>query len=368
MEKRILTNLSEETSRLGMGLMRLPLQEDGKIDYPAAEAVIDRLMEGGVRYYDTAWFYHEGQSELFAQKALVARYPRDSFTLATKLPLGELDTLEEAERVFDRQRENIGVETIDFYLLHGINLSGWEKAVRLGIDRKLREWKAAGKIRQLGFSFHGDAGDLAPILDAYKPDFVQIQLNYYDWEEGSSKILYEAAVERGVAVIVMEPVRGGGLTRFPQPILNLFTDASPASYALRWCASLPGVDVVLSGMSSLRQAEENIRTFEGDTTLSIQDHALIRRVMEEYRRLPLIPCTGCNYCNNCPQGIEIARHFGGANEKIGLGGSWFLDNYKMLVPEGRRVSDCVACGACEKICPQGIGIIEELKKIAASGL
>ncbi len=259
MEKRILKKLNnEETSRLGMGLMRLP-EKKGKIDYETAEKMIDRLMGAGVRYYDTAWFYHDHTSEAFAKKALISRHPRGSFTIATKMPVGNVDVPGDADRIFDKQRGNLGVETIDFYLLHGIDWPGWEKCVNFGIYDRMRRWKKEGKIRYYGFSFHGKPEDLGRIIDAYQPDFLQIQLNYYDWYKGGdAKTMYEAVANRGTTLIVMEPVRGGGLgNKLNGQVARVFNQASPASYALRWCASLPAVDVVLSGMTTPEQVEDS---------------------------------------------------------------------------------------------------------------
>ncbi|MCL2082371.1 MAG: aldo/keto reductase [Oscillospiraceae bacterium] len=366
MEKRILKGLGVESSRLGMGLMRLP-EKNGKIDYETAEKMIDRLMESGVTYYDTAWFYHDHTSEAFAGRALISRYPRNSFTIATKMPVGDVNAPEDADRIFDIQRSNLGVETIDFYLLHGLNWSGWEKCANFGLHDKLRKWKKEGKLRFFGFSFHGDPEDLGRILDAYNPDFVQIQLNYYDWFVGDSKALYHAANSRGVNLIVMGPVRGGALVNLNEKIARVFDLAEPgrsaASYALRWCASLSGVDIILSGMTTPEQVEDNIKTFQGNTRLSDSEREVIDRAMNEYKKLPIIPCTQCKYCKNCHKGIEIYSLFAGYNEKVALGGSWLLENYLKLVPEGKRVTDCEECGKCEKACPQNIEIVKEMKRI-----
>jgi len=365
MEQRIMTGLDKTISRLGMGNMRLPTNSEGAIDYPVAEKIIDCLMAGGVTYYDTAWFYHGGNSEVFLGKALTARYPREGYSIATKLPVGEAKDAGDVERIFNIQRERLGANKIDFYLLHGVNYEGWKKASEIGAYDFIQKKKAEGLIGHIGFSFHGNKEDLPMILDEGDWDFVQAQLNYYYWYDGGAeKFLYEEIYKRGVALVVMGPVRGGGLAGIHKDAAACFEGmGTPAEAALRWVADLPGADVVLSGMSSLQQAEENIRTFTERKPLNDVERGRVMRAAEILRNLKLIPCTACDYCKGCPAEIPISRLLTGYNDAIRFGGSWALIHYYFNAgKEKERASACTACGACEKKCPQGIKIIGELKK------
>ncbi|MDR1688125.1 MAG: aldo/keto reductase [Clostridiales bacterium] len=364
MDKRKMRN-GETVSRLGMGLMRLP-EAEGQIDYKRAEEMIDTLMAAGVTYYDTAFFYHGGHSEEFANKALISRYPRHSFTIATKMPLGEAEKAGSPEIIFNGQLEKLGVDFIDYYLMHGINWGGFEYAQRLGADTYLKKMKEEGKIRYLGFSFHGPADDLPKVLDAFEWDFCQVQLNYFDWDLGEGKKLYEAAHSRNVPLVVMEPVRGGGLSNCHPDVKKVFTDANPeasvASWALRWVGSLEGVDIVLSGMSNIEQVNDNIAMFSPLKTLTEKEYAVIKDAMKKFRELPLIGCTECRYCEKCPQNISIHKLFGGYNDKIRFGSSWYLMNYRNW--EKDKLADkCINCGVCEAACPQGIKITEKIKEV-----
>jgi len=362
MDKRTIQN-GETVSRLGMGLMRLP-EKGGVIDYATAEKMVDVLMDKGVTYYDTAYFYHSGNSEAFAAKALRARFPRDSFNIATKMPLGEVEKIGGVEKTFKIQIDRLGTEYIDYYLMHGINWGGWELAVRLGADKFVKKMKKEGVIRNIGFSFHGDASDFPKVLEADDWDFVQIQLNYYDWYAGSAKQLYDAAVAKGLPVIVMEPVHGGGLSNCHPDIKKVFDDAGapPASWALRWVGSLEGVDVVLSGMSNMEQVNENIALFSPFRFLAKDEYAVIEKAMERFKELPLIRCTECKYCAKCPMNISIPALFAGYNDVVRFGSSWYLMNYRQW--EKDKLADtCNNCGTCEKACPQGLKIPEKIKEI-----
>ncbi|MDR1692386.1 MAG: aldo/keto reductase [Oscillospiraceae bacterium] len=365
MEMRQMPRIGETVSRLGMGLMRLPTN-DGKIHYEEAEAMIDRLIEAGVTYYDTAFMYHGGESETFAKKALIGRHKRDSFTIATKMPLGEAEKMG-AQAIFDKQQEKLGTDVIDFYLMHGINGGSIDHMNRIGADEVARKMKEAGRIRYIGFSYHGAADDLPKVLDAYDWDFCQLQLNYFDWYGGDGEKLYNDVTSRKIALVVMEPVRGGGLARCHPDILKVFSDAdpnlSPASWAMRWCGSLPGIDVVLSGMSDMSQVEDNVRHFSPFVPLTDDGQEVVKRAMDAFKALPLVPCTECNYCAKCPQSIPIPRIFGGRNDIVRFGSSWFMTNYRNWIKPENQISACTACGTCEAACPQGINIIERLKEI-----
>lgn len=369
MELRKITGTGVTSSRLGMGMMRLPTL-NGSIDADAARAMVDRLMERGVTYYDTAYFYHEGASEDFTRQALIERYPRDRFTIATKLPVGELKEEADNDRIFQTQLRRLGVDVVDFYLLHGIGMKGWKKAQEMRSHEFQHRMKREGKIRHVGFSFHGDKEDFPVILDEGNWDFVQIQLNYYDWYEGDAKFLYDEAVKRGIAVVIMEPVRGGGLVKMhPDALACLDGMGSPAGAALRWVADLPGADVILSGMSDMAQVNENIELFTDRRPLSADDGERITRAVEKLKALPTIPCTSCNYCDQCPQQIPIPRLFKGFNDDIMFKNRWILGvEYFNSLEESRRADACVECGACEAACPQGIPIIERLKGVHAKAL
>lgn len=364
MEMKRIESLGVELSRLGFGAMRMPTAEE-KIDYNASEAMIDKLMEVGVNYYDTAWFYHDGESQKFLRSALVKRYPRDKFYIATKMPGHEIKAPEDCARVFESQIKDLGVECIDFYLLHGISREGYEHFVSMGAVEYLEKQRAAGRIRFLGFSYHGKNEDLGYVLDQHKWDFCQLQINYYDYSKGAD-FIYNAAAERNVPVIVMEPVRGGGLARLAPEVEKVFHDANPAastaSWALRWVAGLPGVAVILSGMSSMEQVLDNIKTFEKYNPLNAGEQEIVANVIDALSKLPVIACTHCNYCSECPSGIKIPRIFSAYNEHLRFKNRWWIDQY-VTGEKAVHATACVECGACESACPQKISIIQELKKV-----
>jgi hypothetical protein len=367
-DKKVMPKIGEEVSRLGMGLMRMPCNDKG-IDYPAAEALVDRLMEAGVSYYDTAWFYHNNTSEDFARKALIQRYPRDKFTITTKMPLGLTEQEGGAQAIFDKQQKNLGADYIDFYFCHGINGGSIDHMAQLGADEVIAKMHRDGRIRYKGFSWHGAPEDLPKVLDGYDWDVCMIQLSYYDWYALDGRKLYKAVTERNLPLIIMEPVRGGGLARCHPDIMKVFARANPhvsaASWALRWAGSLPGVDVVLSGMSNMDQVTENIRLFSPHRPLSESERGVIEEVMETFKKLPLVPCTECNYCDKCPKSVPIPKLFGGKNDLIRFGSSWYLQNYRNWTKPENQITACTACGVCERACPQGIDIIGRLKQLEA---
>jgi predicted aldo/keto reductase-like oxidoreductase len=347
-----------------MGAMRLPMS-GGEIDLAEGTAMIDRLMAAGVNYYDTAYMYHGGKSEGFLRKALIERHERDKFTVADKMPGEGSGSLAKAKEIFATQRERLGVDYVDYYMLHGIGKPGYISFRDSGVVAWLEQMKASGTIRRFGFSYHGSFDDYEWVLSQRDWDFSQIMLNYYDWSVGADT-LYHTACDRGVPIIVMEPVRGGGLTRLPEnaraPMREANSAASEASWALRWCASLPGVYVVLSGMSNTAQVEDNIRTFNAPNPLTDDEETVIQKVLTAMKDLPLIACTECRYCAGCPQGIDIARLFGAYNEYVRFASSWYMMHEYWKKPEGGRADACTECGFCEAKCPQKLGIIQELKK------
>ena len=363
--------LPEDIKKLGFGLMRLP-KKDGVIDVEETSRMVDRFLEEGYKYFDTAFVY-DGSEEAI-RKALVERHPRDSFYLATKLAAwAGCKTREDAEKQFRTSLERTGAGYFDFYLLHDL---GEERTVLyddLGLWDMVRELKAEGLIRHYGFSFHSTADDLDKVLAAH-PDaeFVQLQINYIDWEDEKvqSRAVYETARKYGKPVVIMEPVKGGMLATPPEAVVKLMKDTqpdmTPASWAVRFAADLPGVLTVLSGMSSLEQMEDNLATMNGFTGLSAEEKAVIEKAREEIEKIPTIPCTGCDYCANvCPMEIGISGLFAARNRAARFGMSPAIARelfFSVEKPGKKYASECIQCGQCEGVCPQHIAIRDELQK------
>ncbi len=365
--------LGESIGKLGFGLMRLPMQ-NGEVDQKQTDQMADLFLERGFTYFDTAYGYLDGKSEAAAKKALMERHPRESFQLATKLPAwAGVSTKEEAEQMFWTSLERTGAGYFDFYLMH--NLGGERSACfeKYDIWNFLHKRKEEGLIRHLGFSFHDNAQVLDQLLTQY-PDaeFVQLQINYADWESPSvqSRLCYETARKHGKPVVIMEPVKGGSLTSLPQEAVTLLQsihpDASIASWAVRFAASLEGVITVLSGMSTLEQMEDNTAMMQRFEPLNLEERAAIDKVRELLDALPQVPCTRCQYCvEGCPQEIAIPGIFRALNNYLvynNLEGA--KSNYAFETRLGGVASKCVACGQCESVCPQHIHIIDELKRAA----
>lgn len=372
MLKKTHPKLKDSLSPLGMGNMRLP-QVDGKIDYPRAEAMIDYLMENGINYYDTAYFYHNGESEGFVRQALIRRYPRDQFYLADKLPVGIIETEEDVQRIFDLQMERLGTDVIDYHLLHALNKKNWEKAKNLGMVEFQRGLKERGIARHIGFSFHDSPDVLEQILDEGKWDFVQLQINYLDWHHDDAKQLYDSCLKRDLPIIVMEPIRGGGLAQFHTEIESIFKaddpDASLASWALRWVKDLPQVIVTLSGMSEMSHCIDNIKTYNIEDKMSSEDLSIIHRALAALKKLPTVPCTDCKYCDDCPEQINIPGLFSLYNDYLRFGQVWRLSqSYLRNTEESKQASACIECGLCESVCPQRIEIISEIARIHSEAI
>ena len=359
--------------KLGFGLMRLP-EKDGVIDHDQVCRMVDRYMKSGMNYFDTAYIYHGGKSETAAREALVKRYPRDSFMLATKLPAWEIKKEEDIERIFNEQLERTGVDYFDFYLLHSIeDGSNHDTYVKYNcFDWGLKK-KAEGKIKHFGFSYHGSPELLKQVLDEHPGvEFVQIQLNYLDRTNPvvRSEQLYEILRDRNIPIIVMEPVRGGMLAKMAPEIEAKFKARQPektvASWALRFVGSLPGVMTILSGMSSEEQMEDNIRTFTDFEPLDDDELRIINEVTEEVLSVPQIGCTACRYCcDGCPKKISIPDVFRTVNTLRRYPDDWRSKNfYSGLVERSGRASDCIGCGQCEKVCPQHLKIVELMKEAA----
>lgn len=362
----------ESIRKLGFGLMRLP-QKDGAIDLEQTKEMVDLFLGAGCTYFDTAWAY--AGSEDAIRQALVERYPRESFLLATKNAAWiDCKTKEDAWAQFDVSLERTGAGYFDFYLLHNLGEARTRYFDEFGLWDWVQGKKEAGLIRHAGFSFHSTPEELDALLDAHpEMEFVQLQINYADWENPAvqSRACYEVARKHGKPVIVMEPVKGGMLASPPENVAGLFRQAEPgasaASWALRFAADLEGVLVVLSGMGSVAQMEDNLSYLAGFEGLTEAQRGTLARAREEIARVPLIPCTACEYCAKvCPKNIGVSGSFTAMNTfSLFHDLAAARDQLKRRV-EGRgkvSASECIQCGKCEAACPQHIGIREQLKAV-----
>ena len=359
--------------KLGFGLMRLP-EKNGAVDIDRVSEMVDKYMKMDKRYFDTAYVYHGGRSEVAAREALVKRYPRDSFMLATKLPAWEIKQESDVERIFNEQLERAGVDYFDFYLLHSIeDGNNYDTYVKYDCFSWGVKKKEEGKIKHFGFSYHGSPELLEEILDAHpEVEFVQIQLNYLDRTNPvvRSETLYNILHERNIPIVVMEPVRGGMLASLTPDqeakYKALRPDNSIASWALRYVASLPGVMTVLSGMSNEEQMDDNIKTFTDFEPITEEEMRVINEVTEEILSIPQIGCTSCKYCTpGCPMSISIPDVFRTINTLRRYPDDWRSKNfYSGLITRSGKASDCIACGQCEGVCPQHLDIIDLLKEAA----
>ena len=357
--------------KLGFGLMRLP-ENDGVIDIDRVCTMVDKYMDAGMNYFDTAYVYHGGKSEVAAKEALVKRYPRDSFMIATKLPAWEIKKESDIDRIFNEQCERAGVDYFDFYLLHSIeDGNNYDTYVKYDCFKWGVKMKEAGKIRHFGFSYHGTPELLEDILDAHpETEFVQIQYNYLDRTNPvvQSQALYDILLRRDIPIIIMEPVRGGMLANMASDIEAKFKavqpDKSVASWALRFVGSLPGVMTILSGMSTEEQMDDNIGTFTNFEQMTDDEFKLVNEVTDEILKIPQIGCTSCKYCvDGCPMNISIPDVFRTVNTLRRYPDDWRSKNYYSgLVGRSGKASDCVGCGQCESVCPQHLPIIELLKE------
>ena len=365
MEKREIkvNGKTEQVSLLGFGCMRFPTK-DGEIDKELSKEMIYKAVENGVNYIDTAYPYHSGKSELFV-KEVIQELDRESFFLADKLPIWDCKTKEDVERIFHEQLEKCGVDYFDFYLIHAVNRGRLETVKELDLFTILEKYRKEGKIRNIGFSFHDDLEAFKLWVDLYNWDFVQIQLNYMDIDHQQGMEGYDILTEKGIPVIIMEPVKGGSLAKFNKNIeskLKTYNpEASIASWAFRWVASLPNVKVILSGMSTLEQVEDNINTFNNFVPLNQVENEIIKEVRYDIQHLSKVDCTACNYCMPCPHGVNIPRNFGIYNDHS----MYENDNYIKwaageLAKNGALADQCIDCGECLPKCPQYIEIPTKL--------
>ncbi len=364
--------------KLGFGMMRLPLlngNDPTAFDESQVCEMVDRFLEQGFTYFDTAYMYHNYKSEDMVRRALVQRHPREAFCLATKLPTMSLNEVADMERIFKEQLQNCGVSYFDYYLLHCLNTENYATAQRLDAFGFAMEKKAAGAIRKLGFSYHDSAELLDRILTEHpETEFVQLQLNYLDWDSETvqSRKCYEVARKHGKEILVMEPVKGGSLAKVPPAaellLHQLSPDASPASFAIRFAASLEGVSVVLSGMSNLEQLEDNLSYMKEFSPLSPQETKAVFRVRDIIEDRIAIPCTACRYCvEGCPQNIPIPDYFNLYNlDKQESDKDWTVQAtyYDNLAARYGKASDCVSCGQCSQHCPQHLEIPSLLQEVA----
>ena len=365
--------------KLGFGMMRMPLldPDDPKtVDLAQVEKMIDLFMERGFTYFDTAWMYHGFESEKVVKKLIVDRYPRDSFTVTTKLHAAFFNSRKECEDIFNTQLEKTGAGYFDYYLLHGVNGDTYPKHEKYDTFGMIREKKEQGLVRHIGLSFHDTADVLDRILTAHPElEIVQLQINYLDWENDfiQSQKCYETAEKHGKPVIVMEGVKGGTLADVPPAARKILQGMDPAasiaSWAVRFCASLPNVEMVLSGMSNLAQMEDNTSFMQDFVPLTEEQMKNMLAAADAIRAAAVIPCTGCSYCTDgCPMNINIPKYFSLYNaEKAEVEGkSWtpHRDIYHRLLKKFGAASECVECGQCEGVCPQKLPIIENLKLVA----
>lgn len=362
--------------KLGFGTMRLPLlkeDDSASIDLEQVCRMVDSFMEQGFTYFDTAYMYHKYVSETAVRKALVERYPRDSYVLADKLPLSHLKEEADLERYFNEQLEKCGVEYFDYYLIHNMTRGFYDTAERLKTFSFVQQKKAEGKARKIGFSFHADAELLEQILKLHpEMEFVQLQINYIDWEsEGiQSRLCYEVCRKYGKEVIVMEPVKGGVLANVPDKARALMKDcnpdASPASWAVRYAAGLEGVIIVLSGMSDMDQLLDNTSYMKEFLPLNEAEKAVIESVREMINSAVAVACTGCQYCvEGCPKAIPIPKYFALYNQYQIFGEkSNSRGYYQNYTGSHGRAEDCINCHKCENICPQHLSIADSMKAVA----
>lgn len=362
-------------SALGLGTMRLPVTsetDDTQIDVEQTERMVEYAIKNGINYFDTAWGYHSGESEKVIGNAL-SKYPRDSFYLATKFPGYDLSNMDKVEEIFEKQLKKCKVDYFDFYLFHNV----YEKNIDPYLDEKygildyLLKQKENGRIKHLGFSAHGSLEIMKRFLEAYGKhmEFCQIQLNYLDYKFQDAKAKVELLNEYNIPIWVMEPLRGGRLAKLSEEqekrLKKLRPDENIPAWAFRFLQYIPGVTMVLSGMSSMEQLEENIKTFEKSKPLDEEEKKVLFEIVDEMLNKKVLPCTACRYCtSHCPMGLNIPHLLSLYNEHIFTGGGFIAPMAISALPENKRPSACIGCRSCEKVCPQQIKISEAMRDFA----
>lgn len=353
-------------SRLGYGCMRFPTA-DGKIEREPSKAMLEAAIKGGVNYFDTAYVYHNQESESFVGEVL-ANYPRDSFYIATKLPVWLLNQQNNINMLFEEQLKRLQTDYIDFYLIHAINASRWNYTKENKVIEQLLEEKEKGRIKFLGFSYHGDFETFKEVIDAFDWDFAQIQINYADYDMIGAKAYFDILAEREIPCIVMEPVRGGFLANPPAKVKELMASMdnkiSPAAWAMRWCMDLENTPVILSGMGHIDQVIDNLETFKEARKLSSAEKEMFADAVDILKSVKSVPCTACNYCMDCPYGVDIPGIFSIYNIQQLFGNNFRANaEYKDFLELGKGVDKCVDCGKCAPLCPQDIDIPGKLKEL-----
>ena len=365
-DRRMIPQLGCEISRLGYGGMRFPKNGD-EVDVEEAVKLLRKAYDMGVNYFDTAVVYHKGESEKIFGKAFEI-YDRSSYYLADKMSIWVCKDEQEMKDLFERQLKTLKTDYIDFYLVHSLNRNHYQKVKEFHCVEFLQEMKRQGKIKHLGFSFHDTYPVFTQILDDYDWDFVQIQLNYLDWQNQGAEQLYRELEKRNLPCMVMDPVRGGSLAPLDEqrakPFLEMEPNRSIASWAIRWVESLPQVTVVLSGMSDMAQLEDNVAMMTNFEPMNEKELEAVAKVVEEIRKVNDIPCTGCRYCMDCPMGVDIPEIFAIYSRlKIFGKDKSFVEDYKEVMENGNGAEHCVGCQQCMNHCPQSIEIPDKLAMI-----
>ena len=355
-----------DISAIGFGAMRLP-QKDGEPDIEKTQKMVDYAMEHGINYYDTAWFYHGGKSEL-AVGEVMKKYSRDSYYLADKMPLRVLKDKSEVIPIFEEQLQKCQTDYFDFYLAHNINKREWEILKECNVYEQLLEKKHEGKIKYLGFSIHDTPELLEEVVSTYKWDFVQLPINPIDWKALDAKRQYEIATKAGLPVVVMNPLKGGQLSTLNEKAVEMLKavnpEVSPSSWSLRYSASLPNVFVVLSGMTEFEHVTDNVKTFTNFKPLSDKEQEVLASAIATYNSSGAISCTYCQYCTGCPVGIDIPKNFLMYNQyKATNRKDRFIVAYESIKEEN-RADKCINCGICKTKCPQKLDIPSLLKDVA----